>query len=171
MSVRAPPFRPRILKLISSISLFLDSLGKPLSSSKLSRIFKQVIKEWRAFDDSVPSGKITFHVFRISSIGYHAIDLDLSIFEVQSISRHRFTSKVTEEIYLAKSKEQVIQKTASKVATKQRPSLLQQASAKVSSLVDPSTNQLLNSTSSNSLSWMSNLSVGVKQIFQAWQRF
>ena len=59
----------------------------------------------RAFCPEAPLSKLTFHTFRMSSIGYHAIDLGLSTFEVQAISRHKYGSSVTQDIYLAKSKQ------------------------------------------------------------------
>ena len=129
-------------------AMFCDKNGKPLTSNKLSAIWRDLIQEWRAFDPDAPQeGKLSFHTLRISSIGHHAIDLNLSIFEVQAISRHAFGSSVTEQVYLARSSYEMMKRAADKVTA----------------AVDP-----LQSNTNPDLQWMDYLPASAKHIFQTW---
>ena len=74
-----------------------------ITASKLSQTFSELIQQFRARFSWVPVGKLTFHTFRISSLGFVVFDQGLSVFEAQSISRHAYGSSVTSQIYLAKS--------------------------------------------------------------------
>ena len=129
-------------------SLFVDRKGNSLSTNTIGDIFRALIKEWKTCTD-VPQGKLTFHVFRISSIGHHVIDLGLSIFEVQSISRHKYGSRVTEDVYLAKSKHEIAIRTA----------------AKISALDDPT------KQTQQTPEWMRYLSAPTQHIFKSFMRF
>ena len=86
--------------------LFLKENGTPVSKSflskgfsKFSQNFRQTYPHWFA-----PSDKLTFHTFRISAIGFYIKDMGLTLYEAQTVSRHKIGSKTTERIYLAKSR-------------------------------------------------------------------
>ena len=130
--------------------VFADIKGRALGTSNIGAALRAVLKQWKVVQKDVPEGKISFHVFRISSIGHHSINLGLSIFEVQSISRHKFGSQVTQEVYLAKSQEEIAMLTASKI----------------SKLADPTKQSPISENSK----WMQFMSAPCKRIFQSWHR-
>ena len=59
--------------------------------------------------------KFTFHVFRISVLGFYIKDMGFTLYEAQTISRHKIGSSTTEEVYLAKGKFAFAQSLASKI--------------------------------------------------------
>ena len=86
--------------------LFLKEDGKPLSKSNLSKAFSKFSKSFRQTYPQwfSPSDKLTFHTFRISAIGFFIKDMGFTLYEAQTVSRHKIGSKTTERIYLAKSR-------------------------------------------------------------------
>ena len=144
--------RLQLIALENQVAVFANSKGKPLGVSNIGSAFADVREQWKLVCPDVPEGKLTFHTFRISSIGYHAIDLGLSIFEVQAISRHRYGSAVTQDVYLAKSQALITEQTATKVAEK------------INALDDP-----LKPSEKPELGWMKYLSLPTQRIFQTWR--
>ena len=130
--------------------IFSDLNDQKLTSTKLQAAFKKAIKAWQEWSTIAPSGTITFHSLRISAIGFQAIELGLSIFEIQTISRHKFGSDVTEQIYLARNKQHLIDAVASKI-TKLVP-LLE---------TDPEMK--------SHPTWMSHLPVSTRRLFASWR--
>ena len=107
--------------------LFLKENGKPLSRSflskgfsKFSQSFRQTYPRWFS-----PSDKLTFHTFRISAIGFYIKDMGFTLYEAQTVSRHKIGSKTTERIYLAKSRmgfnKSLAQKIQEYVAIHEKP--------------------------------------------------
>jgi hypothetical protein len=133
--------------------VFSDKKGRALSAGDLNSDFAAVIKAWREENLSVPKGKITWHVWRISGIGFYAIDLNLSIIQIQSISRHRWGSSVTRDIYLAKSAQRINEKTASQIAT-----LLSKG-------IRPGTSD---SILQRDAPWMHRLPPNMQKVFHSW---
>ena len=147
--------RLKLAALENQRVIFADKNGKAYGATELGNAFRECKKQWQAFCPEAPraNAKLTFHTFRISSIGYHAIELGLSIFEIQAISRHKYGSSVTQDIYLAKSKQIIAEATASKVA------------ATITKLDDPT------KTNVKDTSWMQFLSLPTQRIFQTWRQF
>ena len=123
---------------------------KRITPSVLGRVFKRAATEWQTCDPLAPEGQLTFHSLRISAIGFSAIELGLSILEIQSISRHKFGSSVTKEIYIARSKQRLMDKVASKI-TDLVPI----------SKTDPSAQNLP--------SWMDHLPLATRRVFACWK--
>ena len=142
--------RLRLMKDESCGYIFSDRKHKPLTSTKLQKAFKEAIKAWQDWSSIAPEGTITFHSLRISAIGFQAIELGLSVFEIQAISRHKFGSDVTEQIYLARNKQHLLDAVATKI-TNLVPV----------SQTDPNIN--------SHPSWMSHLPVSTRRLFASWR--
>ena len=89
-----------------STVMFTQKNGKKLTKSLTSRIFKDFSTSFRMEHPSLlqPHEKLTFYTFRISSLGFLMITVGFSLQEAQLMIRHAPGSKVTEQVYLAKSK-------------------------------------------------------------------
>ena len=142
--------RLQALKAENCNHIFFDQRDKPLTSTKLQKAFKEAVKAWQEQSNIAPSGTITFHSLRISAIGFQAIELGLSIYEIQCISRHKFGSDVTEQIYLARNKQHLLDAVASKI-TKLVPIVG----------TDPG--------STSTPSWMDNLPIFTRRLFASWK--
>ena len=123
---------------------------KRITPSVLGRVFKAAASAWQSCDPLAPEGQLTFHSLRISAIGFSAIELGLSVLEIQSISRHKFGSSVTKEIYIARSKQRLMDKVATKI-TDLVPI----------SKTDPSAQNLP--------SWMDHLPLATRRVFACWK--
>jgi len=87
--------------------LFAKTDGKPITTKFLSKSFSTFAKHFRTQHPTmfVPSDKLTFHVFHISAIGFFIRDMGFTLYEAQTVSRHKIGSATTEKIYLAKSRQ------------------------------------------------------------------
>ena len=129
--------------------LFVCNQSSPIGTSFLNKVFGDLISAWQHSSPKAPSGRITFHTLRISSIGFQVIELGLSIFEVQTFSRHKFGSEVTQQIYLARNKQHLLEAAANKI-TKLVPFV-------------GSSDAL-----SHAPSWMENMPISTQHIFRHW---
>ena len=91
--------------------------GKKFTKDWLSAVFRKLKN---AFSKAYPNilskeDKFTFHVFRISVLGFYIKDMGFTLYEAQTISRHKIGSSTTEEVYLAKGKFAFAQSLASKI--------------------------------------------------------
>ena len=96
------------------IHIFTRKNGKAFTKTWLDNTFRSYKnffqKEYPLIIDK--NDKCTFHVFRISSMGFYVRDIGLTIFETQSLCRHKLGSKTTEKIYLAKARAEFNRKAA-----------------------------------------------------------
>ena len=89
-----------------STFIFSLSNGKKLNLSLTSTIFKQFASGFRERYPTMLSSneKLTFYTFRISSLGFLMITVGFTLQEAQLMIRHAPGSRVTQQVYLAKSK-------------------------------------------------------------------
>ena len=97
--------------------IFVRSDGKAFTKDWLSKTFRLLRKAFiQARPDIVSrDDKFTFHVFRISVLGFYIKDMGFTLYEAQTISRHKIGSSTTEEVYLAKGKFAFTQSLAHKI--------------------------------------------------------
>ena len=97
--------------------LFTRTNGKPFDKSWVTKKFDTVRKAFRKAYPSIvaPGDKFTFHVFRISAIGFYIRDMGFTLYETQTISRHKIGSSTTEDVYIAKGKKAFAKSLANKI--------------------------------------------------------
>ena len=97
--------------------LFLRKNGKHYTKDWMTKTFSSLRTAFRKAEPGIVSqqDKFTFHVFRISAIGFYIRDMGFTVYEAQTISRHKLGSRTTEEIYLAKGKAAFAKSLARKI--------------------------------------------------------
>ena len=97
--------------------IFTRKNGKPFTKNWLDTTFRKFKKDFQnKFPHIISDGdKCTFHVFRVSVMGFYIRELNLSIYETQSLIRHKLGSRTTEQIYLAKSLQEFNNTAANKI--------------------------------------------------------
>ena len=97
--------------------LFLRKNGKHYTKDWMTKTFSSLRTVFRKAEPGMVSqqDKFTFHVFRISAIGFYIRDMGFTVYEAQTISRHKLGSRTTEEIYLAKGKAAFAKSLARKI--------------------------------------------------------
>ena len=97
--------------------IFTRKNGKPFTKSWLDTTFRKFVTDFRKHHPHIigEGEKCTFHVFRVSAMGFYIRELNLSIYETQSLIRHKLGSRTTEQIYLAKSLQAFNESAATKI--------------------------------------------------------
>ena len=97
--------------------IFTRKDGKPFTKNWLDTTFRNFKNDFLKHHPDIlsPDDKCTFHLFRISAMGFYIRELNLSIYETQSIIRHKLGSRTTAEIYLAKSLQEFNNTAANKI--------------------------------------------------------
>ena len=97
--------------------LFTRIDGTPFDKAWLTKKFGVIRKAFREAYPSIvtPGDKFSFHVFRISAIGFYIRDMGFTLYETQTISRHKIGSSTTEDVYIAKGKKAFAKSLANKI--------------------------------------------------------
>ena len=97
--------------------LFTRTDDQPFDKAWLTKKFGVLRKAFREAYPSIvqPGDKFSFHVFRISAIGFYIRDMGFTLYETQTISRHKIGSATTEAVYIAKGKKAFAKSLANKI--------------------------------------------------------
>ena len=98
-------------------NIFLRKNGKSFTKDCFSATFRKLRNAFAKAHPEILSkeDKFPFHVFRISVLGFYFKDMGFTLYEPQTISRHKIGSSTTEEVYLAKGKFAFAQSLAYKI--------------------------------------------------------
>ena len=109
--------RIRARRIPEQTHLFTRLDGTPFNKTWMTRKFSILREAFRkAYPSIVSKGdKFSFHCFRISAIGFYIRDMGFTLYEAQTISRHKIGSQTTEKVYLAKGKHAFMKSLAHKI--------------------------------------------------------